>query len=326
MVSWQAGNPDKARELLKLHADNGFARLGDDGEHLTTLVLFGRVAVGLGELASAGAVHELLLPHRGLWAVDGIAACCWGPVDLELAQLAVALDRVVDARDHLAQARRSVERANTPLLLRDLIALEQRCAEHEGARAEARQDQHGPAVNVFRRDGQFWTLAYRDRTIRMKDAKGLYDLARLLAQPDHEVHVLDLIGAPGSGRDALRRTGDLGELLDARARAEYRRRIAELENELAEAESDADLARAERARVERDFIAAELSAAFGVGGRPRRSADPAERARKAVTGRIRLTIGRIDSEHAELARHLTNAVQTGTFCVYRPEDPLGWTL
>ena len=119
---------------------------------------------------------------------------------------------------------------------------------------------------------------------------------------------------------ALGRAGDLGELLDARARAEYRRRLAELESELAEAESHADLARAERARDERDFIAAELSAALGVGGRPRRSGDPAERARKAVTGRIRLTIGRIDSEHAELARHLTNSVHTGTFCVYRPED------
>ena len=103
MVSWHAGNPDRARELLKLHADNRFARLGDDGEHLTTLLLFGRVAVGLGELAAASDVYELLLPHRGLWAVDGIAACCWGPVDLELARIALALDRVADARDHLAE-------------------------------------------------------------------------------------------------------------------------------------------------------------------------------------------------------------------------------
>ena len=58
----------------------------------------------------------------------------------------------------------------------------------------------------------------------------------------------------------------------------------------------ADLGRAERARAERDFIATELAAALGLGGRPRRTGDPAERARKAVTGRIRLTIGRIDRE------------------------------
>ncbi len=326
MVSWQAGNPDRARELLKLHADNRFCRLGDDGEHLTTLLMFGRVAVGVGELAAAGDVYELLLPHRGLWAVDGIAACCWAPVDLELARIALARHRVADARDHLADARLSIERADAPLLLRDVMALEDRCADLEGEPLETPWDQRRLTANEFRREGQFWTLTYRDRTIRMKDAKGLRDLAQLLTRPDHEVHVLDLIGAPGSSRDALGRTGDLGELLDARARAEYRRRVAELETELAEAESRADLGRAERARFERDFIAAELAAALGVGGRPRRSGDPAERARKAVTARIRLTIGRIDHEHTELARHLTNSVHTGTFCVYRPEDRVNWTL
>ncbi len=324
MASWHAGNTARARELLKLHADNRFARLGDDGEHLTTILLFGRVAVGLGELGAASDLYDLFLPHRGLWVVDGIAACCWGPVDLELARIALALARVADARGHLERARLMVQRAQAPLLLRDLIALEQRCAQLEAAPTGADEDHVGPATSVFRREGQFWTLSYRGRTIRMKDAKGLHDLARLLAQPDQEVHVLDLIAAPG--RVPAGRGGDLGELLDARARAEYRRRLAELESELAEAESHADLTRAERARDERAFIAGELSAALGVGGRPRRSGDPVERARKAVTGRIRLTIGRIDGEHAELARHLANSVQTGTYCVYRPEGAVGWSV
>ena len=45
-----------------------------------------------------------------------------------------------------------------------------------------------------------------------------------------------------------------------------------------------------------------------------------------MTGRIRLTIGRIDGEHAELARHLANSVQTGTYCVYRPEGAVGWSV
>jgi hypothetical protein len=115
-------------------------------------------------------------------------------------------------------------------------------------------------------------------------------------------------------------------MLDTRARAEYRRRLAELDDDLADAEQFADLARAAKARAERDFIAAELAGALGVGGRPRRAGDPAERARKAVAGRIRLTIGRIDEENADLARHLTNAVHTGTYCVYQPEIPINWTL
>ena len=179
---------------------------------------------------------------------------------------------------------------------------------------------------MFRRDGQFWTLSFRGRTVRMKDAKGLQDLARLIAQPGREVHVLDLAGArtdPAGG--ALRDVGDLGELLDTRARAEYRRRLAELEDDVTDAERCNDLARASRAGAERDFIAAELAAALGLDGRPRRAGDPAERARKAVTARIRLTIGRIDREHPDLGRHLTNAVRTGTTCSYQPEIPTIWT-
>ena len=161
----------------------------------------------------------------------------------------------------------------------------------------------------------------------MKDAKGLQDLARLIAQPGREVHVLDLVGArPDPAGAALRDVGDLGELLDARARAEYRRRLAELEDDVTEAERCNDLARASKAGAERDFIAAELAAALGLDGRPRRAGDPAERARKAVTARIRLTIGRIDREHSDLGRHLTNAVRTGTTCAYQPETPITWIV
>jgi AAA ATPase domain len=326
MVAWLSGNTERARELLKVHADNGFAHLGDDAEHLTTLVLFGRVAVGLDEPAAAGAVYELLQPHAGLWAVDGIAGCCWGPVELELARLANALDRRTDARDHLARARRTLEHADAPLLLREVKALERRREHPGGVAADSHADEHPEAANQFRREGQFWTLAYRGRTIRVKDAKGLRDLARLVGSPGHELHVLDLITPTDTARHAHRDPGDLGELLDARARAEYRRRVAELDDDISVAERDHDAARAERARSEREFIAAELSAALGLGGRPRRAGEPTERARKAVTGRIRLTIGRISSDHPELARHLTNAVRTGTFCAYQPEEPVDWEL
>jgi hypothetical protein len=325
MVNWLAGNCDRARQLLKLHADNGFARLGEDGEQLTTLLLFTRVATGLGEATACAALYELLIPHAGLWAVDGIAACCWGPVELELGRLALALDRRSDALDHLGRARVSAQRAGAPLVSAEAASLEQRCGQLDATGTVA--DGDAPEGNVFRRDGQFWTLSFRGGTIRMKDAKGLRDLARLISTPGHEIHVLDLAAnraAPAG--PALRQARDLGDMLDAQARAEYRRRLAELEDDLADAEQCADLGRADRARAERDFIAAELAAALGLGGRPRRSGNSAERARKAVAGRIRLTIGRIDQEAPDLARHLANSVRTGTFCVYRPEIPVDWTM
>jgi hypothetical protein len=57
--------------------------------------------------------------------------------------------------------------------------------------------------------------------------------------------------------------GDAGVLLDARAKAAYRARLAELRAELAEAEGFNDPARAARARQELEFLVAELARAVG---------------------------------------------------------------
>jgi hypothetical protein len=51
----------------------------------------------------------------------------------------------------------------------------------------------------------------------------------------------------------------------------------------------------------------------------------AERARKAVTNRIRQSIARIASTHATLGVHLANTVHTGTRCAYTPEWPVRWS-
>lgn len=55
-------------------------------------------------------------------------------------------------------------------------------------------------------------------------------------------------------------------------------------------------------------------------------ADPAERARKTVTWRLRDALGRIDREHAQLGRHLANSIKTGIYCSYDPEGPTGWDI
>lgn len=54
----------------------------------------------------------------------------------------------------------------------------------------------------------------------------------------------------------------------------------------------------------------------GLGGRPRRLGDDAERARKTVGARIRDALRRIETVHPALAAHLATHVQTGTYCRY----------
>jgi hypothetical protein len=46
----------------------------------------------------------------------------------------------------------------------------------------------------------------------------------------------------------------------------------------------------------------------------------------AVTYRVRSAIRKVGDIHPELGRHLTNAVRTGTWCAYRPERDIDWTV
>jgi hypothetical protein len=120
--------------------------------------------------------------------------------------------------------------------------------------------------------------------------------------------------------------GDAGAALDQQAKAEYRQRLADLGSELAEAEEWNDPERAARVREERDFLARELGAAVGLGGRDRPQASNAERARVNVTRAIRAALDRIAEHSPELGRHLARTVRTGTFCTYQPDplNPVSW--
>src|SRR5262245_6067516 len=189
-----------------------------------------------------------------------------------------------------------------------------------------------PAASaVFRRDGDVWTIAYEGKGLRLKDAKGVQYIARLLRHPGAEFHCADLAAggetesARGGDAGAIAAgLGDAGERLDAPARAAYRQRLQNLESELAEATEWADSGRAEKLRDEIEFLRDELSAAYGLGGRARKAADASDRARKAVTSRIRETIARITTEHPALGLHLENAIRTGVFCSYVPERSPDW--
>lgn len=176
---------------------------------------------------------------------------------------------------------------------------------------------------VFRLEGGTWTLTFDDRTVRLPEAKGLKDLRTLLAHPGTPVPASALQQAC-SPLTSPRSHGV--DVLDDQARGAYRARLHDLDTDIAEAQEMGDAARADRARDERDFLLAELSAAVGLGGRSRRLGDDGDRARKAVTMRIRNAITRISRLHPSLGRHLSLAVRTGTVCSYEPEQPVRWTV
>jgi hypothetical protein len=180
------------------------------------------------------------------------------------------------------------------------------------------------ATNVFRREGDYWSIVFDGRTVHVRDLKGMRYLAQLLGHPGREFHVLDLVAAETGRQPAL---GDAGEMLDERAKAAYRRRLVEIEDDIEQAHTLGDSRRELQADGEREFLMRELSRAVGLGGRDRRAASASERARSGVTRAVRQAIVRIGEHHRALGEHLDHAVRTGTYCAYVPEPGSGaaWT-
>lgn len=172
---------------------------------------------------------------------------------------------------------------------------------------------------MFVREGEVWAVGAGSSIIRMRDSKGMRHLHKLLSSPEREFSAIDLAGVTVIQTDT-------GDVIDSRARQNYRRRMEELQQEIEDADSMSDIERASKVRQEFDALAEQLNVAFGLGGRSRTSGSTAERARVATTKAIRSAIERIAEQHPPVGEHLQRAVGTGNYCVYKPEPDVSWTL
>jgi hypothetical protein len=148
--------------------------------------------------------------------------------------------------------------------------------------------------------------------------KGFRYLRLLLERPGVEVTAQELSAAVAGHATVVAEAG-LGEILDRQARQSYRRRLAALDRELAEARAWADEGRAALLAAERGALLDELAAATGFGGRPRRTGAAAERARVAVRKSLSAAIRRLGEIDPDLGRLLRDTIRTGATCCYEPD-------
>jgi tetratricopeptide (TPR) repeat protein len=217
-------------------------------------------------------------------------------------------------------------------------------ADRPSSPARTEKVEPAAAAAVFCMEGDYWTISYEGKTWRLKDAKGFHYIAHLLGHPGEEIRALDLAALSGgageevtdaANAEDLVRTGVLagdlghaGEMLDAQAKADYQRRLTELEDELEEARELGNDERIAKAEDEKEAVTREIRRAIGLGGRDRRAASSAERARVAVTRAIRLALARISEQNRDLGRLLATTIKTGAVCSYVPDDrfPVSWRL
>jgi hypothetical protein len=219
----EAGDRDAAAALVASMPERPAAYRW---RHTALLTSDAELAAAVADRRRCRALYEQLLPVAGEFAVVAAAVFTTGPVTLQLGLLAAALGRWDDAAAHLDDAARRCDRLGAALLAArartelarvraELAHAEAGVARAEAgvARAEAGVARAGMEVaharpsrdhlapgdgdrdgsNVFRRDGDVWTLAFRGRSVPLRDAKGLRDLAVLLAAPGREVAATDLV-------------------------------------------------------------------------------------------------------------------------------------
>lgn len=301
--SARAGALDDAARHAAAVLDLGTWRADDSYLRSVFVRELAHAAVALDDRPLCVELFDYLHPLAGSCAVNGAMVAFAGSHAHTAGLLAAALERPEESRLLLDRATATYRRLGAA----DWLA---EASGHPG-RPEA-----GASMRCR---GPVWHLGFAGRTATVPHSKGIADLARLLAAPGTEVHVLELAGSAD-------RSGGSGEVVDRSALAAYRRRLAELDAELDDAAGTDDPTRRARGEAERRALIDELGRVTGTRRQPRQFANhPAERARKAVSGRIRDAIRKLHPVLPELAVHLERAVVTGTYCRYRPDGTV-WTI
>lgn len=329
-VAMVAGDRERARALFTGAAERVFV-YPDRGMLFSAAMVVGM----LGDTPRAELLERSLAPIRQPYASQGLLGMSLeGPFSWARGWLARARGQPDRAHEQftlaLQEVRRVGARALAARILRDRAELGHNPEDWPLVRTEfaalglepmrdATALAPPPAPprkqpTTLLRDGDNWVLRFSGVELRLKDSRGLQMLALLVERPGVPVHSLQL-----SGSDAAAES-DAGEVLDARARAEYRERVEELRAELDEALHFNDVGRAQRLKEELEFIKDELSAAVGLGGRARRSGSHAERARSNVQRRHKDALKRIEEASPTMGRRLSRAVKTGASCVFEELD------
>ena len=367
------GDRERAKQAFDVAASADFADVPRNAAWLGTLGVLSACCAFIGDAARADMLYRLIEPFPQ--RIPVVVPLGFLTTSHWLGVLSITAGRLDDAARHLEEALELHERLGAHAWLAYTrceygLMLDEHGGRDERERAQAMlrdslafAESHGmepiatrvrealgervgvgtgspSGDNVFRQEGDWWTLAFEGNTSRLNGSKGFTYLRQLLANPGRELHVLQLVALadagggderPGAsmptGQSGLRAdTARAEALLDDEARRSYRERMRELTDDVEEAESFGDTERAAKAHSEFDALTDELSRSYGLGGRDRRTSAEAERARVNVTRATKAAIERIAKADPKLGTHLTALVRTGTYCAYAtdPQNPVRW--
>jgi hypothetical protein len=208
--------------------------------------------------------------------------------------------------------------------------------------------------NIFRRDGNSWTIQFEGKIIPKPDADGWFYIAQLLRCPKRvlsafdlrELHVAwgadptgwlrsnrvqELLAAEGQEAadrpDALHlQAKDSGDLIDKAGRKKFKKELSELTKRHEYALQQGD----EGAATEFAEEIKQIKSFMREGTRPSRKrvmlSDENKKANDAVRNAIERVLGDLADAHSELSEHFRKYLKYGgTYC-YFPQPSVEWDL
>ncbi len=338
-----SGDGRTASSCLATLRGSGLSQLPRSSSWLVTMNGIVEAASILADADVCAEAHEQLLPYAHMPMIGGLGVTCFGSTEQALGVSALAsgqLDRAIDhlraavqhniglghwpavvsARQRLARALRERGRRED----REAADSELRAATAEssalgirGAKARAASASHARGAECSRL-GRKWRVTVHDRSAVVEDSIGMLHLAVLIANPRQDIPATDLVAGLAVLAGPAGEGGVPQPVLDQRAMAEYRMRLARLDTEIDELDAAGATEQAARARTERQWLAGQLNSAAGLAGRTRAFSDDSERARVAVGKAIRRALVRIANADPVIGEHLRQSVHTGVRCSYWP--------
>ena len=318
MTLWiGAGNLDRTQALLGQAGAGLLDELPRDADWLLTmqLVLEAALATGSEDVVAEAAGH--LAPYENRAVVNAGGVMFHGVTDDTLSRAAELRGDDDEARRLRTRALATYQRIGANWWY-DRLA-----GGHHGSRRIATE-----RVCLYPEEGGLWLVGREGAARHLPALRGLCHLRTLIRRAGLDVRAVDLMGLQAGTAGAAPIASDIGEMLDDTARAAYRQRLRDLDEEIAEADEWSDTGRLALLSEEREALMDELRAASGLGGRSRRTGSTDERARVAVRKAIVAAIDRIALADPDVARLLRDRVHTGTYCRYDddPERPIVWIL
>tara|TARA_Y100000031_G_scaffold143003_1_gene173093 strand:+ start:400 stop:1380 length:981 start_codon:yes stop_codon:yes gene_type:complete len=201
----------------------------------------------------------------------------------------------------------------------------------------------GTNENIFRFNGDFWTVRYKGKEKFIKHTKGMDYIAYLFRHQKQEIHSMKLYQAfteeiPDTNRRMSKMSSkkiEKYEGLYKDVKDDYKMLTPEalenLKGRLDELKIDQNKAMMENNSLEEERISKEveeldnfIKANTYKWGEVRVFSTSTEKMRISINKAIKTAKNNIEKVHKELFSHIDKYLETGTYNYYRPEIPIIW--